>query len=76
MPVMIQIRHVPEEVHRKIKARAARAGMSMSDFLLQLLERSLEVATREEFLERLDSLPSVELKESVADILAEERQKR
>jgi plasmid stability protein len=76
MPVMIQIRHVPEEVHRKIKARAARAGMSMSDFLLQLLERSLEVATREEFLERLDSLPSVELTESVADILAEERQKR
>jgi antitoxin FitA len=32
---MIQIRHVPEDVHRKLKERAKRAGMSLSDYLLQ-----------------------------------------
>lgn len=34
MPVMIQIRNVPESLHRKLKVRAAEAGMSLSDFLL------------------------------------------
>ena len=32
---MIQIRHVPEDVHRKLKERAKRQGMSLSDYLLQ-----------------------------------------
>ena len=32
---MIQIRHVPEDVHRKLKERAQREGMSLSDYLLQ-----------------------------------------
>ena len=36
---MIQIRHVPEDVHRELKARAARAGMSLSDFLNAELAR-------------------------------------
>ena len=34
MPKMIQIRHVPDQVHRKLKARAATKGMSLSDYLL------------------------------------------
>ena len=41
---MIQIRHVPEDVHRRLKERAKREGMSLSDFLLQemtLLSRQL-----------------------------------
>lgn len=33
MKKMIQIRNVPEAVHRKLKARAACAGMSLSDYL-------------------------------------------
>ena len=35
MPAMIQLRHVPDELHRKLKARAALAGMSLSDYLLR-----------------------------------------
>jgi antitoxin FitA len=31
---MIQIRHVPEDVHRRLKDRARREGMSLSDYLL------------------------------------------
>jgi len=35
MPTMIQLRHVPDDLHRKLKARAALAGMSLSDYLLR-----------------------------------------
>ena len=35
MPVMIQLRHVPDDLHRKLKARAALLGMSLSDYLLR-----------------------------------------
>lgn len=35
----IQIRNVPEPVHRELRARASRAGMSLSDFALEELER-------------------------------------
>ena len=35
MPKMIQIRHVPDAVHRKLKTRAASLGMSLSDFLIR-----------------------------------------
>lgn len=50
---MVQIRNVPDELHRALKARAALAGMSVSDYLLQELRRSLERPTREELLRRL-----------------------
>lgn len=36
---MIQIRHVPDDVHRELKVRAAQAGMSLSDFLNAELAR-------------------------------------
>lgn len=40
MSKMIQVRNVPDEVHRKLKARAAEAGLSLSDYI----KRDLEVA--------------------------------
>ena len=51
---MIQIRHVPEDVHRRLKDRARRQGMSLSDYLLQevtLLSRQL---SWEELFEEID----------------------
>ena len=50
---MVQIRNVPDELHRELKARAALAGMSVSEYLLQELRRSLERPTRDELLRRL-----------------------
>ena len=49
----VQIRNVPEDLHRRLKARAALAGMSVSEYLLQDLLRSLERPTRDEMLQRL-----------------------
>jgi len=76
MAVTVQIRNVPEELHRKLKSRAALAGMSISEYLLRELERSLQRPTREELLQRLQSHERVELRESVADAVAAEREGR
>ena len=47
MAVMVQIRNVPEDLHRKLKARAALAGMSISEYLLREIEKSLARPTPE-----------------------------
>ena len=73
MSAMIQIRNVPPEVHRRVKARAALAGMSMSEFILRELQRSLERPTRKDLLTRIARLPKLELDPSPAALLREER---
>ncbi len=70
---MIQIRNVPQKIHRQLKSRAALAGMSMSDYILQELKRSLERPTREDLLDRVASLPEVELRRTPAEVIREER---
>jgi plasmid stability protein len=76
MAVMVQIRNVPDDLHRKLKSRAALAGMSISEYLLREMERSLARPTPKELLERLRSHGKVHLTESVADTVAAEREGR
>ncbi len=76
MSTMIQIRNVPSDVHRQVKARAALAGMSMSEYILRELQKSLERPTRQQLLARLASLPPLELDPSPAALLREERDSR
>lgn len=51
MPKMIQIRDVPDDVHRTLKARAAAAGMSLSDYI----KRDLERAARRRSIDEIDA---------------------
>lgn len=75
--VMIQIRNVPVKIHRILKARAAMAGMSLSDYVLADLKRSVELPTQEEWLEQLAKREPVMLPASaVGEILEEERERR
>lgn len=66
---MIQIRNVPETLHRKLKSRAALAGMSLSDYLLAELNKIAEWPTAEEMRQRLAQLsptnPSISSEEAV-----------
>lgn len=50
---LIQIRNVPEDVHRTLKARAAAAGTSLSDYVLREIERAARAPTAEELDERI-----------------------
>ena len=52
---MIQIRNVPEALHRRLKARAAMAGLSLSDMLLREVTRVANTPTMEEMRARLAS---------------------
>jgi plasmid stability protein len=73
MPKMIQIRHVPDALHRTLRARAARAGMTLSDYLRAELARSAERLTAEELRERLAALEPVTVREAPARALRRER---
>lgn len=70
---MIQLRNVTPELHRKLKSRAALAGMSLSDYLIDILRRDAERPTVEEFVERLRSREPMEFEESPADIIRRHR---
>jgi antitoxin FitA len=61
---MIQIRNVPDELHRTLKVRAAQAGMTLSDYLLSEIERIAERPTLAEMMERLRRREPVELDET------------
>ena len=76
MAKMIQLRNVPDELHRKLKARAAQAGMSLSDYLLEQIKRDAEAPTVEELIARLESRTPVKMPKSAAQIIREEREKR
>jgi antitoxin FitA len=74
MAKMVQVRNVPEVLHRKLKARAAVAGQSLSDYLLTELERMASRPTREEMLTRIHSRTRVKLKTAAAVVIREERE--
>jgi antitoxin FitA len=76
MSKMIQIRNVPDTVHRTLKARAAMAGMSLSDFLLGEIRQLAERPTIGELRERLHRREPVPLKISAARAVREERDAR
>jgi plasmid stability protein len=70
---MIQIRHVPDSLHRRLKARASQEGKSLSDYLLREIQRIAERPTMDEIIERLARLPRVNPSVPPAQIIREER---
>ena len=73
---MVQIRNVPVEFHRRLKARAAIEGLSMSEFVLREVRKALDRPTRHEVLERLRAKPVPRLKRSPAEVVRAERDSR
>jgi plasmid stability protein len=69
----LQVKNVPEQLHRKLKQRAKRQGRTVRDLVLEAVRR--EVA-REDFRERLARRSSVDLGGTAADVLAEVRAER
>jgi len=65
-PVNIQIRNVPDPVHRRLKAKAALEGMSLSDYLLAQLTRLAERRTNQEVWQELKRDEPAELPENYA----------
>jgi hypothetical protein len=76
MAKMIQLRHVPDEVHRKLKARAALEGLSLSDFLLREVRVLAERPSLAELRARVQSRASINPRETPAKAVRAEREAR
>jgi antitoxin FitA len=76
MARMIQIRNVPDEVHRKLKVRAAKEGVTLSELLAREARRLAEQPTLDEMRERLLSRPRVKPSVAPAAAIREERDRR
>ena len=76
MSRMIQVRNVPDSLHRTLKAQAALSGMSLSDFLLAEIRHVAERPTIEELRERLRRRSRVESHVSAAEAVRRERDAR
>jgi antitoxin FitA len=73
MSKMIQLRNVPDVLHRTLKARAAMAGMSLSDYLLTEIREIAERPTLLELRDRLHTRKAVMLSLDTARLVREER---
>lgn len=73
MSKMIQLRNVPNALHRKLKSRAALAGMSLSDYLIREIEISAERPTLDELRGRLTSREPVDVEPVPALAVRDER---
>jgi antitoxin FitA len=76
MSKMIQLRNVPDALHRGLKARAAMAGMSLSDYLLAEIREIAEKPTLAELRERLRERKPVTIRVDTARLVREERDAR
>ena len=76
MSKMLQLRNVPDELHRKLKARAALEGMSLSDYLIGELRGVAARPTVRELRERLSAREPVKTRVSAARAVRAERDRR
>jgi hypothetical protein len=76
MSKMIQLRHVPEALHRQLKARAALAGLPLSDFLVREVRKIAAQPTAEEMRERLRRRDAYQGRITPTDIVRAERDSR
>ena len=73
---MVQIRNVPVDFHRRLKARAALEGMSMSDYILREMKKALDRPSREEVFDRIRSRKTPRLPVDVSRLIREGRDAR
>ena len=72
----LQIRNLPDELHRRLKARAALEGQSLSEYALSELRQAMQRPTRRELVERVAAFERITVAESAADAVRAERDAR
>jgi plasmid stability protein len=73
MPRLLQVRNVPDDVHRTLKVRAAQAGLSLSDYVLRQITVAARRPTFDELVSLIQSDGSVEPSEDSAAAVRDER---
>jgi antitoxin FitA len=73
---MIQIRHVPEDVHRRLTERAKREGMSLSDYLLREVTLLSTQLSWDELFDEIDETDPTPTGIDWAEAIREGREER
>lgn len=73
---MIQVRNVPDRLHRELTRRARARGRTLTDYIQEILEREVARPPAEEVFERVARRSAVDLGVSAADLIREERENR
>lgn len=76
MSKMIQVRNVPDRLHRELTRRAKARGQALTDYIQQLLEREIARPPAAEVFERIEARKSVTLGRSASELIREERASR
>ncbi len=76
MPKTLQVRNVPDRVHRALKERAARRGTTLSTYVLEELERLASQPPLDEWLDEVHRQSPVRLRSKVSDLIRRERDSR
>jgi len=73
MPKMIQVRNVPDRLHRQLTRRAKARGQTLTDYIQELLEREMARPPAEEVFDRIEARSPVDLGRPAAALVHEER---
>jgi len=73
---MIQVRNVPDRLHRELVKRARRRGVTLTRYIEDILEREVARPPAEEVFERIEASSAVGLGRSAAELIREERADR
>lgn len=76
MSKMLQVRNIPERLHRELRRRARARNQSLTDFVQAILEREVARPPAEEVFDRIESAEPVDLDIRVAEVLGDERAER
>jgi len=76
MTKMIQVRDVPERLHRELKKRAKARGQTLTDYIEDLLEREVSRPPVEDVFERIRSRKPIDLGGPAAELIRKERHER
>jgi plasmid stability protein len=76
MSKMIQVRNVPERLHRELVRRARARNQTLTDFIQEILEREVALPPSDDVFERIESRDQVDLDISVAELIKADRSER
>lgn len=76
MSKMIQVRNVPERLHKELARRAKARGLTLTDYIEELLEREVARPPAADVFDRIESRPPTKLGRPAADLINEERASR
>lgn len=76
MSKMIQVRNVPDKLHRELARRARARGQTLTDYIQELLEREIARPPAAEVFHRIEARPTVRLGRPAAELIREERAAR